>query len=50
MNKAASDMAKLRWAKATPEQRAAHVAMMAKARRKQAKAARRKKALDLAQD
>jgi hypothetical protein len=46
-NLIASKMASMRWAKTTPEQRAAHVAKMVKARKKQAKEARKKK--DLAQ-
>jgi hypothetical protein len=40
-------MAKLRWSKTTPKQRAEHVRKMCKARSKQAKEAREKK--DLAQ-
>ncbi len=43
----ASSMASLRWSKFTDKQRAAHIAKMVKARKKQAKAARQKK--DLAQ-
>jgi hypothetical protein len=47
VNPIASKMASMRWAKTTPEQRAAHIQKMVKARKKQAKAARQKK--DLAQ-
>ena len=42
-NSIASQMANLRWAKTTPEQKAAHVRKMIKGRKKQAKLAREKK-------